>query len=287
MRVYPVSRLFSRSGGVVSYELKEIVRNNLKEKMQRGEVASSMMVRLVRTIEIARIAKTAGFDSFYVDLEHSSITVDACAQICMAALEIGIAPLVRVPAKTPEYISRVLDGGALGIIAPHILSAEDARQVVSYAKFAPLGERSANSGLPHLQYRNFPTAAANAALNDATMVVVQIETEDALEQVDEIAAVEGVDLILVGTNDLIADMGIPGEYEHEKVRDAYARVIAACNKHGKFAGVGGLASRPQLVADFVAMGARYVSTGTDLSFLLGACTQRAKMVTDIVVPKSL
>jgi 4-hydroxy-2-oxoheptanedioate aldolase len=136
--------------------------------------------------------------------------------------------------------------------------------------------------LPHLQYRNFPTAAANAALNDATMVVVQIETEDALEQVDEIAAVEGVDLILVGTNDLIADMGIPGEYEHEKVRDAYARVIAACNKHGKFAGVGGLASRPQLVADFVAMGARYVSTGTDLSFLLGACTQRAKMVSDLM-----
>ncbi|MFM0632137.1 HpcH/HpaI aldolase family protein [Paraburkholderia xenovorans] len=76
-----------------------------------------------------------------------------------------------VPAKTPEYISRVLDGGAQGIIAPHILSVEDARRVVSYAKFAPLGERSANSGLPHLQYRNFPTPAANAALNDATMVV--------------------------------------------------------------------------------------------------------------------
>ncbi len=271
----------------MSKELKEIVRNNLAEKLRRGEVASSMMVRLVRTIEIARIAKTAGFDSFYVDLEHSSITIDACGQICMAALEIGIAPLVRVPAKTPEYISRVLDGGAQGIIAPHILSAEDARQVVKYAKFAPLGERSANSGLPHLQYRNFPAAAANAALNDATMVVVQIETVSALEQVEEIAAVDGVDLLLIGTNDLIADMGIPGEYEHEKVRDAYARVIAACNKYGKFAGVGGLASRPQLIADFVEMGARYVSTGTDLSFLVAACAQRAKMVSDLSAPKAL
>jgi 2-keto-3-deoxy-L-rhamnonate aldolase RhmA len=271
----------------LSNELNEIVRNSLKEKLRRGEVASSMMVRLVRTIEIARIAKTAGFDSFYVDLEHSSITIDACAQICMAALEIGIAPLVRVPAKTPEYISRVLDGGAQGIIAPHILSAEDARQVVSYARFAPLGERSANSGLPHLQYRNFPPAAANAALNDATMVVVQIETVSGLDQVDAIAAVEGVDLILVGTNDLIADMGIPGEYEHKNVHDAYAHVIAACNKHGKFAGVGGLASRPQLIADFVNMGARYVSTGTDLSFLVAACTQRARMVSDLAAPKPL
>jgi len=262
--------------------LKDITRNTLKEKMQRGEVASSMMVRLVRTVEIARIAKTAGFDSFYLDLEHGTMTLDACAQICMAALEVGIPALVRVPAKTPEYIGRVLDGGAMGIIAPHIVSAEDARKVVSYAKFAPLGERSANSGLPQLQYRDFPVADANAALNNATVVVVQIETVSALDQIDEIAAVEGVDLVLVGTNDLIADMGIPGQYEHEKVRDAYARVIAACNKYGKFAGVGGLASRPQRVAEFVAMGARYVSTGTDLSFLLAACTQRAKMVSDLV-----
>lgn len=269
----------------MSHELNAIVRNNLKEKMQGGGVASSMTVRLVRTVEIARIAKTAGFDSFYVDLEHSTMTLDACSQICMAALEIGIAPLVRVPAKTPEYISRVLDGGAQGIIAPHIVSAEDARRVVSYAKFAPLGERSANAGLPHLQYRNFPTVDASAALNDATMVVVQIETVSALHQVDEIAAVDGVDVILMGTNDLMADMGIPGEFEHKNVRDAYERVIAACNKHGKFAGVGGLSSRPQLTADFVGMGARYVSTGTDLTFLVAACTQRAKMVADVAPPK--
>jgi 4-hydroxy-2-oxoheptanedioate aldolase len=265
----------------VSDLLKDIARNRLKERMQRGEVVSSMMVRLVRTIEIARIAKTAGFDSFYVDLEHSSITLDACAQICMAALELDIAALVRVPAKTPEYIGRVLDGGAQGIIAPHIESAEEARRVVSYAKFAPLGERSANAGLPQLQYRSFPSVAANLALNQATTVVVQLETGDALEQIEEIAAVDGVDLILVGTNDLCADLGIAGEYEHRKVTDAYARVIAACNKHGKFAGVGGLASAPKRIAEFVAMGARYVSTGTDLSFLVAACTQRAKMVSDL------
>src|SRR5262245_64576449 len=77
-----------------------------------------MTVRLVRTPEIARIARTAGFDTLYVDLEHSLISLEACAAICMAALEAGIAPFVRVPANTPDYISRVLEGGALGIIAP-------------------------------------------------------------------------------------------------------------------------------------------------------------------------
>lgn len=262
-------------------ELKDIVRNPLKEKLRRGEVASSMMVRLVRTIEIARIAKTAGFDSLYIDLEHSAITIDAASQICMAALELGLAPMVRVPANTPEYISRVLDGGAMGVVAPHVNSAQQAARVVAYARFAPLGERSANAGLPHLQYRSFPAAEANDALNEATMVVVQIETAQALRNAAEIAATPGVDMLLMGSNDLLADMGLAGQYGHPALRDAYEQIIAACRQAGNFAGVGGLASQPELVAEFVRMGARYVSTGTDLSLLLSACTARARQVASL------
>jgi 2-keto-3-deoxy-L-rhamnonate aldolase RhmA len=90
-------------------------------------------------------------------------------------------------------------------------------------------------------------------------------------------------MVMIGTNDLLADWGIPEQYEHPRVREAYAQTIAACRKHGKHVGVGGLASRPKLVAEFVQMGARYVSTGTDLAFLLGACAQRAKQVRDIAL----
>jgi 2-keto-3-deoxy-L-rhamnonate aldolase RhmA len=262
--------------------VSEIVRNNVREKLARGEVVSSMTVRLVRGIEIVRIAKTAGFDSIYVDVEHSSFSLDTTGQICMAALEMGIAPFVRVPANTPEYISRALDGGALGVIAPHIRSAEEARAVVRAAKFPPFGERGVSGGLPHLQFRTFPQDEAYAALNDATMVIVQFETAAAVAQAEEIVAVEGVDMVLMGTNDLLADLGLPGQFEHPKVRDAYARTIAACRKHGKHVGVGGLSSRPKLVAEFVQMGARYVSTGTDLGFLLAAATERANQVRDLV-----
>ncbi len=259
----------------------DIVRNNVKEKLARDEVVASMTVRLVRGIEIARIAKTAGFDSLYVDVEHGSFSLETAGQICIAALEIGIAPFVRVPTTRPDHVSRALDAGALGVIAPHIRSAAEARAVVAAAKFPPLGDRSTGGGLPHLQYRSFPAAEANAAMNDATMVVVQFETADAVERAEEIAAVEGVDMVLIGTNDLLADMGLPGQYEHERVRDAYARTLAACRKHGKHVGVGGLASRPKLAAEFVKMGARYVSTGTDLAFLLAAATERAKQVQEI------
>jgi 4-hydroxy-2-oxoheptanedioate aldolase len=262
---------------------RDIVRNAVKEKLARDEVVASMTVRLVRSIEIARIARTAGFDSLYIDLEHSSFSLDTAGQICIAALEAGVAPFIRVPALTPDYISRVLDGGALGVIAPHVRSAADARAVVAAAKFPPLGERSNAGSLPHLQYRSFPAAEIYAALNDATMVIVQFENAEALERMDEIVAVDGVDMVLMGLNDLLADWGIPGQYDDPRVRDAYARTIAACRKHGKHAGVGGLATRPDLMAEFVRMGARYVSTGTDLNFLLGACTERARQVQAIQI----
>ncbi|HKB63214.1 MAG TPA: aldolase/citrate lyase family protein, partial [Burkholderiales bacterium] len=158
-----------------------------------------------------------------------------------------------------------------------------AREVVASAKYPPFGERSMGGVLPHLHYRSFPAAEANAAMNEATMVVVQFETADAIDKAEEIAAVEGVDMVLMGTNDLLADIGLPGQYEHERVRDAYARTIAACKKHGKHVGVGGLATRPKLAAEFVKMGARYVSTGTDLAFLLAESTVRAKQAHEIAL----
>jgi 2-keto-3-deoxy-L-rhamnonate aldolase RhmA len=253
-----------------------VLRNHVKEKLARGEVVASMTVRLVRGIEIARIAKTAGFDSLYVDLEHSSFSLETTSQICMAALEAGVTPLVRVPGVAD--VQRILDAGALGIIAPHVQSATEAEAYVRAAKYPPRGERSNAGPLPHLQYRALPATEAYAAIDAATMVVVQFESAAAIDKADEIAAVDGVDMVLIGTNDLLADWGLAGQYDHPKVREAYAKTIAACRRHGKHAAVGGFATRPDLAAQYVRMGARYVSTGTDLGFLLAACTAKAKEV---------
>jgi 4-hydroxy-2-oxoheptanedioate aldolase len=253
-----------------------VVRNNVRERLARGEVASSMTVRLTRSIEIARLAATAGFDSLYVDLEHSSLSLETTSQICIAALDVGIAAFVRVPQL--DMIGRVLDGGALGVIAPDIRSAAQAREVVRAAKYPPLGARGFATALPHFQFRSPPAKEAYPALDAATMVIVQFESAEGVANAEEIFAVEGVDMALFGTNDLTADLGIAGEYEHPRVRDAYARAIAAAQKHGKHVGVGGLGARPKLIADFVKMGARYVSTGTDLGFLLGAATEQARQV---------
>jgi 4-hydroxy-2-oxoheptanedioate aldolase len=263
----------------MTVEISGVLRNHVKEKLARGEVVASMTVRLVRGVEIARIAKTAGFDSLYVDMEHSSFSLETTSHICMAALECGVTPFVRVPGVAD--VQHILDAGALGIIAPHVQSADEARAYVRAAKYPPLGERSNAGPLPHLQYRSFPAAQAYAAIDAATMVVVQFESDEAIKNADAIVAVEGVDMVLIGTNDLLADWGLPGQYDHPRVRDAYEKTIAACRKHGKHTAVGGFATRPDLAAQYVRMGGRYVSTGTDLGFLLAACAAKAKEVADI------
>ncbi len=264
-------------------EIKDILRNHVKEKLARDEVVASMTVRLIRTPEIARMAASAGFDTLYIDVEHNGFSWDTTSIICQAALAAGITPFVRIPNTAPENVAGALNGGALGVIAPHVRSAEDARRVVRAAKFPPLGERGAAGQLPHLQFRSFPASKVDPALNDATTVMVMMETLEALEHVEEIAAVDGMDMMMIGTSDLTAEMGIAGQFDDPRVRAAYERTIAACSKHGKHVGVGGLAGRPDLVAEYVKMGARYVSTGTDLGFLMAGCVQKAQQVRDLKI----
>ena len=252
------------------------LRNPLKERLARGEVAASMTVRLVTDPAIVLLARSAGFDTIYVDLEHGPFGIETAARICVAAQQAGLAPLVRVPSHAGEWIARVLDAGAMGVIVPHVDTPEEARAVVAAAKYPPLGRRSAAGALPQLGFRTLPAATVMPMVNAATMVVVQAETARAIDAIDAIMAVDGVDMVLLGANDLLADLGAPGDFDDPRLMAAYERTIAACLRHGKHAGIGGLAGRPDLIARCVALGARYISTGTDLGFLLEAATRRAR-----------
>src|ERR1700682_6852741 len=117
----------------MSVKISDVLRNHVKEKLARRGVVASMTVPPIPGIEIARIAKTAGFDSLYVDMEHSSFSLESMGQICIAALEVGITPFVRVPGVAD--VQRILDAGALGIIAPHVSSAAEARESGNAAKY--------------------------------------------------------------------------------------------------------------------------------------------------------
>lgn len=265
--------------------MDDILRNNVVTRLAAGEVALSMQVRLVESIEIAQIAHSCGYDTLYVDVEHSTLTLRQTGQICMAALAVGITPFVRVPSYEPEFVSRYLDAGAMGIIAPHVGTRADAEKVVAAAKFPPLGSRSVSAGLPQLRFNAYPASDARAALNKHTSVVAMIEGPQGLANVEEIAAVEGVDILFIGTNDLCAQLGIDGQFDHPLVKDAYARTIAACRRHGKHVGVGGLSGVPALLAEYVRMGALYVSAGSDLQYLMTSARERSKLLRETLAPK--
>ncbi|WP_457253639.1 HpcH/HpaI aldolase family protein [Pedococcus sp. P5_B7] len=260
----------------MSNDTAPLLRNHAKEKLAAGQPVYSMTVRLVRSTDIASIAYTAGFDSVYIDLEHSGFPLDALSQICMACNHLGVTPLVRVPGLDATLIGRVMDLGAMGVILPGVESADEARAAVSAVKHAPLGARSLAGAATQLHYRPLPPAQTVRELDQSSMVVAMIESQKGLAAADDIAAVEGVDMLLVGANDLSVELGVAGQMDDERIDKAYRRVLDVCRTHGKAVGIGGLGGRPDLIRKYLQLGAQYVSTGNDISFLLAAATEKRR-----------
>ncbi|MBI4206335.1 MAG: aldolase [Betaproteobacteria bacterium] len=258
------------------------VFNQAKHRLAAGEVALGMGLRQARTVDIATIAKSCDFDWLFIDMEHSSMDVDTAAQIAMAALGVGVAPVVRVPGHEHYHATRLLDAGAQGIVVPHVDSSAEAERVVAYCKYPPLGHRSVAGAQPQLAFKSLPTAEAMRLVNEGTLVVVMLETPRATANAEAIAAVPGIDVLLVGFNDLCAEMGIPGEFSSEKAEAAYAGVVAACLKHGKYPGMGGVYD-PKLMQKFIGMGARFVLSGSDVAFMMAGGRERTTFLRSLNV----
>src|ERR1700687_6079512 len=148
-----------------------VLKNAAKERLDRGELALGVILRKARTVDIAPIMKSCGYDWLFLDLEHNSMDLDIAVQISRAALGAGIASIVRVPAGQFWLATRVLDGGALGIVMPHVDTAEEAREIADRLRYPPQGHRSLAGGLPHFGYAAIGTGPACEAINAATLVV--------------------------------------------------------------------------------------------------------------------
>jgi len=241
-----------------------------KDKLARGELVLCMGLRQARTVDVAMIAAQAGFDCVYVDMEHSPVSLETTSLICAGCQGLGITPLVRPPSHAADWISRTLDGGAHGLIVPHVSNRAQAQAIVAAARFPPLGSRSVMGATPALGYQAMPLGETNRRLNAQTLLIVMIETPEGVERAEEIAAVEGIDMLLIGSNDLCTELGIPGELRHAKLRAAYEAVARGCQKHGKALGVGGIRGDPELQKQLFDLGARFIIAGNDVSYLAGA-----------------
>jgi 2-keto-3-deoxy-L-rhamnonate aldolase RhmA len=249
-------------------------RNDLLRKLELGQLVTAMMIRSARTPDVVRVAAATGHQSIIVDLEHSAMSLDVVSHMTSTATDLGLTPFVRVPERDYGSIGRVLDGGACGIVAARIETAEQAKEIARACRFAPRGQRSQITMVPQLGYRPTPAQQLNPLLDRATIVQILIETPLGISNADEIAATDGVDMLAVGANDLSAELGAPGDFHSRQFRDAVERVAAACRSHGKICVVGGIADL-KIIEELLQIGvAPMMMTGSDIDLLFSAARLR-------------
>ena len=255
------------------------LRNALKARLDTGDLGIGATIRIGRTADMPLVLKQAGFDFLWLDREHGVVSLDASYQMAWSAIGAGIAPLIRLATHVPAEINLVLTNGFLGVIAPHVETAEQAAAIAACCRFPPGGVRSVPAGFPHFQWEAVPFAKAAEALNRETLCVVMLESRLAIRNAEAIASVPGVDVLKIGASDLSFEAGIPSQDGHPFIHDAVSDVVAACAKHGKHAGIGGV-SDSELLSTFTGMGIRYVSAGPDLAFLVEAARRRVTTIRD-------
>jgi 2-keto-3-deoxy-L-rhamnonate aldolase RhmA len=254
-----------------------ITPNATLRKLRAGELALGFGVNHLRTAAVPMLAHASGYDWLFIDTEHGAFSVHEATQLCLAALPLGVTPVVRVCADALDEGTRALDNGAQGIVVPHVDTVAQARRVADAFRFPPDGHRS--WGGPPYAYGLRPPAVdvAQAEINAEMMVVAMIETAEAVANADAIAAVPGIDVLLFGTSDLTADMGISGQIGHARVQEAYRSVAEICRRHGKVLGMGGVYDN-KFAREYMALGARLVLGGNDHQFLMSAATARAELL---------
>jgi staphyloferrin B biosynthesis citrate synthase len=253
------------------------MNNPALERMRAGEVALGMVVRLGRSGDIARIAKATGHDFIFIDAQHAIYNRETIAHIAQAALGCGVTALVRTRGAHDPDTPVLLDGGVAGLVVPDVNTAADARRAVAAVRFAPIGRRSVAGALPHFDFRALPQKEIIATLNRNTLLACMIETVEGLNNVEEIARVDGIDVLHVGCNDLLADMGKPGAFGSPEMIAAVERVMAAAAANNKFSGFGGDRD-PERQARFIRAGARFVTTHTDIAYLMAEASRRVEIL---------
>ena len=247
-----------------------VYENIAKKKLRAGELVLCMAVNQMRSAEVPMIAARCGFDAIFLDLEHSATSLETAASICVGALTAGITPIARVPSHNPFHAARILDAGAQGVMVPHVENADEARAIVRHLRFPPMGMRSAYSTGPSLGYRAIGQSEINVFLNDQELVIAMLETPQACERADEIAAVDGIDMVHIGALDVSNVMGVPAQYNDPRMRALFENVARACKAHGKSMGVGGARGDREMQRYLIDLGVRYLTTGSDVGYLMAA-----------------
>jgi 2-keto-3-deoxy-L-rhamnonate aldolase RhmA len=242
--------------------------NSVKQRLLNGETVVGTFIQEMTSPSVAQILKLVGFDFVLLDTEHSPYSLETASHILRVAWLLDMCPMLRV--KSPEYdlIAPALDNYAMGIVMPRIESRDEVQTFLSCMKYPPVGIRGLSSDAPHSEYDAGPLDQFVEHHNQNTLAVVQIERKLAVERVDDLLSVPGVDVALIGPEDLSLSLGIPGETENPVLIEAIETVIASAQRHNVAAGIA-LGGVDQLLF-WHSKGVRMLTYGSDMGFLMEA-----------------
>ncbi|MFW5866305.1 MAG: HpcH/HpaI aldolase family protein [Armatimonadota bacterium] len=242
--------------------------NAVKDALARDEAVIGTMLGEMLSPGTCRIVREAGYDFVIFDTEHHWPGLETVAWLLRAAKEIGLTVIVRAPASRGQWPARYLDLGADGLIFPHVETAEQARGIVDQVKFPPDGKRGLGTNIAHDDYAAEPAGEFTRRKNAETLVAVQIETALGLQNRQSILAVEGIDAVFIGPNDLSLSMGLPGQLDSPQVVQAIEDIFASAEAAGVAPGMH--AFSVEMAQKFLDAGCRFLCYASEVSLFVRA-----------------
>jgi 2-keto-3-deoxy-L-rhamnonate aldolase RhmA len=250
--------------------------NRLRAVLKSGEIALGTLMWETRGRGVVHTLAAAGMDFVMICMEHSAYNLETVVESVAYAHAAGITPIVRLPDLQYEYVTRLLDTGCQSLIAPHVKTGDEVRRFVELAKYHPHGRR----GMAIYQgastdYEDVEPVSAMTHANANTLLAVIIETKEALDNLEDIL-IPGIDLVLVGHQDMSQSLGVPAQYSHPALREANAHVNELCKKRG--IAVAGAVNHPENVKAVIDGGAQFLLYGTDLILMRREAERAAKAI---------
>ena len=248
--------------------------NQLKKTLKAGDVALGTLMWEVKGRGVLHTLAVAGMDFVMICSEHSAYNLETIVELVAQAHAAGISPVVRIPDLEYEQVTRLLDTGCQSLIVPHVKTGEEVRRFIEMAKYHPEGKRGVAIYLgANTDYEDVDSVQAMTHANAHTLLGVIIETREAVENMEEIL-IPGIDVALVGTQDLAHSFGFPGQFNHPELRQALGRVRTLCKERG--IATAGALTKPDQMQAVMDTGAQYILYGTDLVLLRQAALEAAQ-----------
>lgn len=254
--------------------------NEVKRKLRAGGVSFGTMVFEFVSPGLPRVLAEAGAEFVIFDTEHSWFGHEQLGYLIASTKATGMAPLVRVANIDYPLMARPMDMGAMGLMIPRVETRAQVETVIRAMKYPPVGERGVGLGLAHDDYTGGDVHAKLRSANHESLVIIQVETALAIENLEAMLSVPGVDVAWVGHFDLSVSLGIPGNFEHSRFVDAIERVVAVCGQHGIAPGVmGGSVAMAQ---EWMARGFRAIAYSGDVWLLQNALREGLRQLRESV-----